>query len=286
MKSYVPYIFATFLATNILFISCKKENNTEKKSADNELADAVTLAQSTFGDVTAMIDQAAIYYSVNLRTSNGASQYSQMGSLTSPCVHLTRDTVDGVATRYTIDFGSHNCLCVDGRNRRGKVIASFTGGYNEGGQTIGIHFEDYFVNDHEILGEQWITNHNNNMQGRMYYAVQDVDCKIISPNLTDTIRWTSWLERDWTEGGFTLQWSDDVYSTTGGASGKTPDGTAFNISITKPLVRRMNCQWFESGTISVTPEGKAVRTIDFGDSGCDSKAVITVEAVNIPVVLP
>ena len=47
----------------------------------------------------------------------------------------------------------------------------------------------------------------------------------------------------------------------------------------------MSCRWFESGTLDVTPEGKATRTLDYGTTGCDANATVTILGYTFPIVL-
>ncbi len=62
------------------------------------------------------------------------------------------------ATRtLTIDFGSVNCTCTDGRQRRGQLTAVFAGIPNTPGATVTITRQNYFVNDNQHLGTRLIS---------------------------------------------------------------------------------------------------------------------------------
>jgi hypothetical protein len=69
---------------------------------------------------------------------------------------------------------------------------------------------------------------------------------------------------------------DDTYSITGSASGTVASGNSYTIAITQALVRKMSCYWFESGKVEVAPAGRLTRTLDYGSSGCDNKATVTI----------
>jgi len=83
-----------------------------------------------------------------------------------------------------------------------------------------------------------------------------------------------------------------MYSITGSASGTTGTGTHFTVSITSPIIVKLSC-WFESpskpglvqGTLQITPDGKPVRTIDYGSGDCDNTATITVNGNSHPYTL-
>jgi len=273
------------LLSGMVFISCKKENNNNKGSAsDIEIAESSTVAESDYNDVGILVDQAAITGDVNYRLANGSSTWSQEGSLGSSCASIGIDTVSSTHTVF-IDFGTSNCLCNDGRYRRGKILATFTGRYRDQGTVITITFGNYFVNDYQVMGTKTITNQGNNSSGHLVYAIQ-VDGSIVKPNNGGTSTWSSTRQREWTAGQVTPSWADDEYSITGTASGTTAGGISYTVTINKPLVRKVSCRWFESGSFSVTPQGEPARTLDFGNSGCDANAIFSVVGINIPVVLP
>jgi hypothetical protein len=270
-------LIASLLVT-FSFISCKKDS---KSSGDSDI-DAVennALAESDYNDVTTMVDLAVTNgNSMTFRTED------QSSLLDASCVTVTLDTVSSPRT-VTIDFGSANCLCLDGRNRRGKILASYTGKYKEAGTVINITFDNYFVNDNQVKGTKKVTNMGNNNAGHLVYKVE-VTGQIIKSLNRGTISWTSTREREWLAGANTLNPLDDVYSITGTASGINANETAYTIAITQALVRKMNCRWFESGKVEVTPAGKQTRTLDYGATGCDANAKVTIAGITFDVVLP
>jgi hypothetical protein len=204
--------------------------------------------------------------------------------LGSSCATVTVDTVSSPRS-ITIDFGSTNCTCLDGRKRRGQVIATWTGKYRDQGTVISVTFNNYFVNDNQIEGTKTVTNTGLNAQEHPVYAVQ-VNGTIVKANNGGTITWNSTRQREWVAGFDTpLNIADDTYSITGSASGTTAAGLAYTIEITSPLVRKMTCLWFESGVIAVSPQGKQTRTLDYGNTGCDANATVTIAGVSFPIIL-
>jgi hypothetical protein len=277
-KKISTFIAVAVIGSSLLFTSCKKDAS---KDSDVESAENNSLAEASFNDVTTISDQAAIGGSVNMRVADGTRED---GSLGSGCATVTIDTVS-TPHIITIDFGSTNCVCNDGRTRRGKILLSYSGRYREAGTTISISFNNYFVNDNQLTGTKTITNQGLNNAGNLVYKI-DVNGQVIKANGAGTITWTSSRQREWTAGASTpLVWSDDAYSVTGTASGTNATGKSYTINITKPLVRKMSCRWFESGTLDVTPEGKPTRTLDYGTTGCDANATVSILGYSFPIVL-
>lgn len=274
------------LAVTISLIACKKDKtgNQDSNASDIEIATDNTMAESGYNDMTTMIDEAVITGSVSYRPVRGDGNIGDGSILGGPCATLTVDTISSPRS-ITVDFGSTNCLCADGRNRRGKIVATYTGRYRDANTVITITPVNYFVNDNKLAGTKTVTNQGLNNSGNLVYKVE-VNGQIIKANNGGTATWTSTRYREWTAGANTAALSDDVYSITGNASGTTASGNSYSIAITQPLVRRMNCRWFESGVLQVTPQGRAVRTLDYGNTGCDANATLTILGVSIPIVLP
>ena len=72
----------------------------------------------------------------------------------------------------TIDFGTVNCTGDDGRARRGKIIAVYTGRYREEGTSITVTPEDFYIDDHHLQGSRVVTNLGNNSEGQLHYSVE------------------------------------------------------------------------------------------------------------------
>jgi len=79
------------------------------------------------------------------------------------------------------------------------------------------------------------------------------------------------------EGGFTIISVKDVWRIEGNSSGVTREGLAWTASYPSALVKKNSCKWVSSGSILVTPQGLAPRTINFGEGTCDNKATLTIE---------
>lgn len=277
MNSFIKISLGTFVAGTLLFTACRKE-----KEVDNDTTSAKdnNLAERLFDEVKRITDAAA---DGSLASSNMKS-YQMRDTAILGCATVTHDTSASPRT-LTIDYGTTNCLCGDGRERRGKIIVSYTGPYRTAGTVITHTFDNFFIEDHQVLGTKTVTNSGINTAGHTYFTIH-VDGSVIKPASagSGTITWVSDRVREWIEGESTLlNIADDKYSITGNASGTSAAGTSFTVSITSPLIISLSCI-FETvpkpalvqGTLDITPSGKPVRTINYGSGACDNTATITV----------
>lgn len=274
-----------FLSGSVVF-NCTKKTTTED-IVDSDVTTVVDNAtiENVFNDVQNISDQAAkgnvLYFAPNTTVDSDKYNYS---ALKSSCATISHDSTSTPKT-ITIDFGSSNCLCNDGKNRRGQINVSYTGKYKDSLSVHSISFTDYYVNDNLVLGTKTVTNNGRNADGYLNYSI-DVDGKLVKANTTDTIEWVSNRNRVWLEGESTLlNWLDDVYSIYGTASGVNSAGVSYTAVITTPLRRALSCYYFDSGVLEITPAGKVKRVIDFGDGTCDASATVSIAGYSFPVTM-
>lgn len=262
--------FAVMAVVTFSLTSCKKED----EDSDTTGASDNALAEATYQDAGNIADEAG-----SGALSNYRLDPSEAGGLLSACAVVTRDSANHAdQDTITVDFGTSNCYCNDGRNRRGKIIIMYSGTYRDSGSTWTITFDNYFVNDNQVLGSKTVINNGHNSSGHLVYSI-NVNGQIILANNGGTITWTSQRQREWTAGESTPQWNDDMYSITGSASGTSASGNSFTAQITSPLIRNMafGCRrHFVQGTFDFTPSNKPTRTVDFGNGACDDLATVTI----------
>ena len=265
----------TFLATTVLFSSCKKETS----DSDTLTANNQALADESYNDVNNIADEAALNGSVSYKTDDD-------NSLLSGCATITRDTVS-MPHVVTIDFGN-GCTGVDGRVRKGIITVTYDGPYRQQGTTITVTFNNYFVNDNQIMGTKTIHNNGLNASNNPTFSVS-VNGQIIRANGGGTISWVSERTREWIEGYSTDSRNDDQYSITGTASGTATNGSAFTATIITPLIRNLatGCRrHFVSGAVLIERVSRPDRTIDFGNGICDDQATVTINGVSHTITLP
>ncbi len=243
---------------SVVVTSCRKNADTateESVAADNSTAEA------NFSDESRIVDMAAI--------ENG------LGKTNSTCPIVTVDTIS-TPHSMTLDFGTTNCTGTDGKARRGKITVTWTGRYRAAGTVITHTYTDFFQNDNKIEGTKTVTNMGLNNAGHIYFTIQISNAKITKTN-GKIISWSSTRTREWIQGANTASVADDIYSITGNASGTDGSGNAFSMVITKAITVDFSCQYhLISGTVEITPSGKATRVIDYGNGSCDDDATLTV----------
>jgi hypothetical protein len=277
------FVLLLTVASTLSFVACKKNNtvaNTDTESAENN-----ALSESTFNDVTTLVDQSITTGDIIVgQAGSTAANNAAEEALGSSCATISLDTVSN-RRAVIIDFGTTNCLCKDGRYRRGKILTNYTGRYRDSGTVVSITFDNYFVNDNQITGTKTITNNGINAAGHLVYTVQ-VDGVIIKANNGGRVTWASTRQREWIAGANTpLVLTDDVYSITGSASGTNAAGDSYSIKILQPLIRSMSCKWFESGKCEITKSNNPTVILDYGTTGCDANATATVAGKTYDIVL-
>ena len=263
-----------------IFSSCKKKD-TDEQDKDTSSASDQSLASTTVNDMTSISDEAGKTYSVSsFKTENTE------GLLSVSCATITLDTLAAAKT-ITVNFGTTNCICLDGRSRRGSLIISFTGRYRDSLTLITVSPQNYFVNDNQVTGYKTIKNKGHNAANHLVYEV-NANIQIIKANGAGTISWQSTRQREWINGESSPSWLDDIYSITGNASGTSANGNSFTSIITSPLIRNMalGCRrHFTQGVLEHSPSGKATRYINYGNGACDDQAVVTINGTSYTITL-
>ncbi|QKG58098.1 hypothetical protein GKZ68_16595 [Hymenobacter sp. BRD128] len=242
------------------------------------VADDVTSAQDQGqGDeenaTTADLVEAAAPQDATNSASATVAEAAELKAVASGC--LTR-TYDAATRTLTLDFGPTNCLCADGRYRRGQLTAVFSGPYRQAGAVITINRTNYFVNDNQHLGTRVITNLGG---GSFDLSVQNAS--IIFAN-SGTTSWSSQRRYTRTAGFGTPSILDDVYSITGSLTGTNRRGVTYTATIQQPLIKKfaVGCaRHFVAGTIEITNDKANSMLINYDPSGtaaCDNLATVTI----------
>jgi hypothetical protein len=254
---------------------CKKD--TTNKNTSVTWASDNALAEGVYGDVKDWSDKAM----AGARLKSTYSDTVYMGT----CILATLD-MSVFPYKLTLDFGPVNCTCDDGKIRRGKMFVTFNGDYWITGTVITYTFENFFVNDNQVLGTKTITNMGRNASNNLNWAIV-VAGEIIKANNGGTIYWNSNTTLEWLSGEVTPWiWWDDVYQLTGSENGTGTDGKTFTCTITSPLKKKLNCKWLESGTMEIQPQDYPLITLDFGNGTCDNQATATVNGTVYQITMP
>jgi len=263
--------------TAIIFaVSCRKDTTTTESTVT--ATDQAT-AEKSYSDAQSISENAVAGGSMNYRTTKLTG---------SPCAVVT-SSVSGTNTVVTINFGSTDCLCLDGRTRRGEIIVTYPTNqwYTVGAQRM-ITFNNYFQDDNQVAGQKTVTYEGLNASNQPYFSVGIAGTITYASGKTVTVSWNrtrTWISGFTFSGGTsgTPVWSSSLeYSISGTGSMTNSAGQAVNINIpaATPLVYAVNCRWAEAGTISYTlvSDGKT-RTVDFGANtppyDCHNTATVT-----------
>lgn len=259
---------AMVLSATLLAVSCNK-NKIDEGAFETDEADYASehaLAEQTFDNVQDIADQGADM------ATGGDLGYKTAGITAGGCAVVTRS-----AGNIIVDFGTTNCLCRDGRYRRGKIRINYTGAYADSGSRHTITFDNYYQNDNKIEGTKTVTNMGRNSAGQPYFNIAVTGTITKAAGGVITTNWTR--VRTWTTGYSTLgDRTDDVYEITGSGTLTRATGAVINISIptTTPLVIALSCRWIQAGTVVYTLTSGATRTLNYGTTpACDNTAILT-----------
>lgn len=280
-KSSFKTILAVAVSGTLMFAACKKDNNSSTVGDDTEMALEQAGMEQTFDDLDKITDEATSNGTLsNFKTTNGS------GLILSNCATVTRDTVS-IPHTVTIDFGNTNCLCNDGRYRRGQIIVSYMGRYRDSGYHHQISFNNYFVNNNQVTGTKTVVNVGSNLANHLVYHVH-VNAALVFGNNLGTRSWVSNRTRIWVQGDNTQTRADDVYEVKGSGTLTRVNSVVVYDSITSPLRVALNCQWIKQGTVQITTSNPnaLVRTLDYGNGTCDALATLTVNGNTYNITLP
>jgi hypothetical protein len=262
------FLLALSISVIALNSSCRKivrEAQDTLTASDNEQAEGIS------DDATAIADNAArLGNQFSMRTDGSQSVYEAL----SQCATITHDSLSNPKS-LIIDFGSTNCLCRDGRYRRGKILVSYTGKYFETGSVRTMTFDNFYRNDNKLEGTRTITNNGLNAQGQFFWTINANNMKVTKTD-GKIHTWNSTRTRTMIAGQYTTDWYDDEYLISGSASGINGRGENYTAQITTPLHRALSCRWIDSGVIEISPEDRRTRIVNFGSGTCDNEATITV----------
>jgi hypothetical protein len=263
MKKVILISAAVLAFLTFTLSSCKKV----KPDTDTQSAVDNTICEEEFGKTMTTINT----YALQENSIKGMTEVLAGA----PVITIDpADTLDGFPVTMTIDYGTGTIDAVDGKTRSGKMVCVFSSRWHIVGSTVKVTLVDYVSGGTSFSCDSIKITHSaiNSLTNQVFKGVASnatwSEGTVIHWEGTRTITYTG-LETP-------LNNSDDVYTLTGSANGVNRKGTAYTVNITSPLIKRATCSWVESGKIDITPEGLAVRTIDYGNGTCDSQATVTI----------
>ncbi|SHJ36446.1 hypothetical protein SAMN02745146_2926 [Hymenobacter daecheongensis DSM 21074] len=264
--------FAALASTALLFAttSCNKDNTAPadnlESAEDNGSAEEENAAISDIINASAPAD-------ASVAGSAPAADAADYEKVLSRCAIRT---YDATTRTLTIDFGTTNCVCANGKTRRGKIIVRFSPGpYRQPGAITTVTLDNYFVNDNQHTGTRVFTN-----TGSGSFTLDVQNASIITP--AGTHSWNSQRQYVCTAGFGTPTILDNTYQVTGQATGTNRKNVSYTATIQQPLLKSfaVGCaRHFVSGTVSITNSKEKTLLLNYdptGSAACDNIATITV----------
>jgi hypothetical protein len=270
------YSLAIAFAFVLVFASC----NRERQQWDGELTSTIdnNFADSEFNAIRNLVDTEGTADSTIYGKTTGTDGVFCPTSVAS--VTITSPTT----AELTIDFGTGS-NCLDGRLRTGMLHASFNGKWKDAGSTVVITPQSYTVAGYGFSFTATTTVNGRDANNKLSWTT-DVSNAVLTHPTQGTIRWQGTRTTTWIEGEGSFNASNYVYEVTGSATGTARNGLTFVSQVEQPLRVELSCQHVVGGVWSVTPQGREKRTIDYGNTGCDNQAILTVGTYSTVLTLP
>lgn len=260
----------------VAFSSCNNDRNTW----DGEITSTVdqNFADSEFNSIRNMVDtEGTADPDIYGKTSGTAGIFCPTS--------VSSVTVTGSNTaRLTIDFGTGS-NCLDGRLRSGKLHADFNGKWKDSGSNVVISPEGYTVAGYAFSFTATVTFNGRDANNDLNWTTVVTDAVLTHPT-AGVIDWSGTKTTTWVEGEGSGDPNTYVYEVTGSSSGIARSGRGFSAQVVTPLRIELSCRYITGGSIRVTPQDLEARTVDYGTSGCDDQAVLTVGNFTTQLTLP
>lgn len=266
MKKIILLSSILVVSSIITLSSCKK-----KTEVDTETQSVVdnALCEQQFMAIQPVVNDKGI-------RENGLKKMAATCETFSVIAGDTTDAApkDGIydlgAVTFQIDYGTVGCVGHDGVYRTGKINITTLKKWKKYGNIVTVDLIGYKANNVTYSGQIKITLTDS----------VSITTEVINGHCTNgtwNIDYAGTKTLKQTAGYSTkLDASDDIFSISGNSSGKNREGRNFTTSITNALIKKTNCKWISSGTLKLTPDGFATRTVDFGNGACDDDATFTV----------
>lgn len=182
-------------------------------------------------------------------------------------------TFDPITRIATIDFGTTNVACTDGKSRRGKIYIKMEEGRpgNLPYTSILTH-DNYFVNDNKVEGTR--------RERKTSLSATSTKTEITVTNRKVTFTDGTTLLRNVNHVRVaTIVTGGMEYATTGSASGTNRRGRNYTTTILTPIISKTLCNNYlfpVKGTMNLGVNGDDTKfLLDFGDGSCDRTFVVS-----------
>jgi hypothetical protein len=230
-------------ALNYSVDATKDDGSCEFYEADTSEANA----DAATGSMTGTTEDFTVYTMVAGEGESDvlSGKQASFDSTTIPaCATVTLDS-DGINVwpkTLTIDFGSSGCECFDGKTRKGKIVAIFTGFWktHDEGDSIIVSFENYYVGDTMITGTRyfWVEDYVT-ISGNLKVGYKVEDASIVFPD--GTVSWEGEGTFDVTGLTTPTDISDDEFELDVAGSATSMNGDTYTFETSSPLLTKIDC---------------------------------------------
>lgn len=278
-KTGIIFIVSFFIGSVVLE-SCKKKNN----EVDSETQSVVdnSICEQEFMQIQPTTNNLAIG-----TKGTGAKKLMAGAEVSGGCdtlAYVSGDTTyaSGNYPVFKFDFGNCNAANYDGASRSGTLTVKFRGRPKLAGSTSLITLTNYQV--HKASGTLTFTCDSIVVKtNASTTTTKGFDVSVYNAVCNGTgwsIRYSSTKTITMNNNGTPLYFYDDFTEVTGNSSGTNREGRNFSVVVNN-IIKPANCKYITSGTVDVTPEGLAKRTVDYGNGNCDDDATFTVNGQTI-----
>lgn len=276
------FIFLSFALLAIFAFSCKEPVVNDPPPTTEETVKTLSeysLVNKLFADAFSETDDAAKYSDEQIDGNKNGTKEGY------PVITITPLDATTWPKNVTIDYGTSNFLCQDGRYRRGVINFETTGFYRNPGTVVTITFNNYYQNNHKVEGTQIVTNSGRNSADNLVYTVVITNGKVTTPQ-NDIIYYEENTSREWVDGESTItDVCDDNYYITGTQNGMSSDSIEYTLTVQNRLDIMVCCHYIRGGILDVDMEGLATISVNYGDGTCDENAIVTILGTEYPIVM-
>lgn len=273
---YKTKIVAVSLMAVCTWSACKKTDNSNisKDTDDKENIQLMAQSDQIANDMDNAFDEGlrSIQGQPQLKTTGGGGQNLWGSGLLGPCTVVTLSSGNGVDT-LTIDYGTQGCVCLDGKTRKGKLIAT-AAHFNVLQVTRTLSTSNYSVNNFAVNGS--ITRTITRVpDSSLREADVTENLTITNPNAQLVYSRQATLTRIYYWGVLGNP-SDNTLTSWGNVSITKKN----NITVTRsviaatPLVYKNSCHEIVSGIAHIV-RPNVTYNINFGNGTCDGVATVS-----------
>lgn len=283
MKKFTFKTVCVVGATLLLSTSCQKEASMPVQSQ----TDAVAVAKKSADANNVMVDLVARMNGIALSkstamTSNSPELFMGPADQAGKCGSITIAPLGSAFPKtITADFGE-GCA-IEGVTYKGKIIGTIYAPPTVVGSKVTLGFDKFSYNNIAVTGSAEYTNNGKNMSGNYTYSVKADLKRTGTPEQTYGLKLA--VDAEFIKGAATTDIADDEFSITGSGALTDAANTSYSITIIKPLIKKMSCNWISSGTVENKFGSQAPSTLDFGNGTCDDKGTFTRKGVSQEVTL-